>query len=205
MQVGGGSAVLLLALSAVVCIILGMGLPTLGVYVLLAALVAPALIEVGIEPIAAHLYVLYFGMMSMITPPIAMAAFAAAAIAKAPAMATGWAAMRFGWAAYVIPVLFVFSPSLILIGETGEIIFAVITAGLGVWLVSAGLAGYFSDRLSPLKRLLFVATGLMALVPAGAFEGAILTDAAGVVLGLALIGSEVFRRREAPLAPEEAQ
>lgn len=204
-QVGGGSAITLLALSAVVCIILGMGLPTLGVYVLLAALVAPALMEVGIEPIAAHLYVLYFGMMSMITPPIAMAAFAAAAIAKAPAMATGWAAMRFGWAAYVIPVLFVFSPSLLLIGETTEIVFAVITASLGVWLVSAGLAGYFSDRLSPLKRLLFIVAGLMALVPAGAFEGAILTDAAGVVLGLALIGNEVFRRRAAaPLAQEEA-
>jgi hypothetical protein len=72
-------------------------------------------------------------------------------------------------------------------------------------LVSAGLAGYFSDRLSPLKRLLFVATGLMALVPAGAFKGAILTDAAGVVLGLALIGSEMFRRRAVPLAPEEAK
>jgi TRAP transporter 4TM/12TM fusion protein len=193
-QVGGGSAILLLGLSAIVCIILGMGLPTLGVYVLLAALVAPALIEVGIEPIAAHLYVLYFGMMSMITPPIALAAFAAAAIAKAPAMATGWAAMRFGWAAYVIPVLFVFSPSLILIGEPGEITFAVVTAVLGVWLVSAGLAGYFVDRLSLIKRGLFVFTGLMALVPAGAFDGAILTDAAGVGIGLLLIGRELFTR-----------
>ncbi|OSQ51945.1 TRAP transporter permease [Marivita geojedonensis] len=202
-QVGGGSAVMLLALSAIVCIILGMGLPTLGVYVLLAALVAPALIEVGIEPIAAHLYVLYFGMMSMITPPIALAAFAAAAIAKAPAMATGWAAMRFGWAAYVIPVLFVFSPSLILIGETGEILFAAVTAGLGVWLVSAALAGYFVDRLTPLKRLLFIAAGLMALVPAGAFQGALLTDAAGVALGLLLIATELMRRR-APVAGEDS-
>jgi TRAP transporter 4TM/12TM fusion protein len=77
-QIGGGNIVALLALSALVCVVLGMGLPTLGVYVLLAALVAPALIEVGIQPIAAHLYVLYFGMMSMITPPIALAAFAAA-------------------------------------------------------------------------------------------------------------------------------
>ena len=110
---------MLLVLSALVCIVLGMGLPTLGVYVLLAALVAPALVEVGIEPIAAHLYVLYFGMMSMITPPIALAAFAAASIARAPAMATGWAAMRFGWSAYVIPVLFVFSPTLLLIGDAG--------------------------------------------------------------------------------------
>jgi len=70
--IGGGSAIGLLGLSAVVCIILGMGLPTLGVYVLLAALVAPALIQVGIEPVAAHLYVLYFGMMSMVTPPVAL-------------------------------------------------------------------------------------------------------------------------------------
>lgn len=193
-QVGGGNAILLLALSAIVCIILGMGLPTLGVYVLLAALVAPALIEVGIEPIAAHLYVLYFGMMSMITPPIALAAFAAAAIAKAPAMATGWAAMRFGWAAYVIPVLFVFSPSLILIGDTGEIAFATVTAVLGVWLVSAGLAGYLVDRLSPGKRGLFIIAGLMSLVPAGAFQGAVLTDVIGVVLGVALIGIEYLRR-----------
>lgn len=193
-QVGGGSAILLLGLSAIVCIILGMGLPTLGVYVLLAALVAPALIEVGIEPIAAHLYVLYFGMMSMITPPIALAAFAAAAIARAPAMATGWAAMRFGWAAYVIPVLFVFSPSLILIGNTSEIAFAIVTAVLGVWLVSAGLAGFLVDRLSPTRRGLFVISGLMALVPAGAFNGAVLTDAAGVVLGLLLIGLDILRR-----------
>jgi len=146
--IGGGSAIGLLGLSAVVCIILGMGLPTLGVYVLLAALVAPALIQVGIEPVAAHLYVLYFGMMSMITPPIAMAAFAAASIARAPAMATGWAAMKFGWAAYVIPVLFVFSPTLIMIGEPVDITIAVITAAMGVWLVSAALAGYFSNRLS---------------------------------------------------------
>lgn len=201
-QVGGGSAILLLALSAIVCIVLGMGLPTLGVYVLLAALVAPALIEVRIDPIAAHLYVLYFGMMSMITPPIALAAFAAAAIAKAPAMATGWAAMRFGWAAYVIPVLFAFSPSLILIGEAGEIAFAVLTATLGVWLVSAAIAGYFRDRLSVLKRVGFATAGLMSLVPSGAFEGALLTDLAGLVLGILLIASEFVRRPD--VVTEEA-
>lgn len=197
-QVGGGNAVLLLGLSAIVCIILGMGLPTLGVYVLLAALVAPALIQVGIEPVAAHLYVLYFGMMSMITPPIALAAFAAAAIAKAPAMATGWAAMRFGWAAYVIPVLFAFSPTLILIGETGEIAFAVVTAVLGVWLISAAFAGYFRDRLSGLKRAGFALAGLMSLVPAGAFDGAFLTDVIGVLFGFLLIGSEYLRRSDNP-------
>lgn len=199
-QVGGGSVVLLLALSAIVCIILGMGLPTLGVYVLLAALVAPALIQLGIEPIAAHLYVLYFGMMSMITPPIALAAFAAAAIAKASPMATGWAAMRFGWSAFVIPVLFVFSPTLILIGAPLDIGLAIVTAVLGVWLVSSALAGYFAGALSMAMRLGFAATGLLALIPAEAFPGAIYTDIVGVAGGVALMTIDVLRvRRAAPV------
>jgi TRAP transporter 4TM/12TM fusion protein len=192
-QIGGGNMIVLLALSAVVCIVLGMGLPTLGVYVLLAALVAPALIQVGIEPIAAHLYVLYFGMMSMITPPIAMAAFAAASIARAPAMSTGFAAMRFGWLAYVIPVLFVFSPTLLLIGAPQEIGLAILTATIGVWLISAALAGYFTSRLSPLMRGLFVLFGMMALVPAGAFPGAVYSDIAGVVGGVLVMFLD-FRR-----------
>lgn len=194
-QVGGGSALLLLFLSALVCIILGMGLPTLGVYVLLAALVAPALVQVGIEPIGAHLYVLYFGMMSMITPPIALAAFAAASIAKAPSMATGWAAMVFGWSAYVIPVLFVLSPTLLLIGETPDIVLAIVTAVIGVWLVSSALAGYFSGRLSIPMRVGFAFAGLVALIPAGAFPGAYLTDIVGVILGIALMAADILRSR----------
>jgi len=192
-QVGAGNLFALLALSALVCIVLGMGLPTLGVYVLLAALVAPALIQVGVDPIAAHLYVLYFGMMSMITPPIAMAAFAAASIARAPAMATGFAAMRFGWVAYVIPVLFVFSPTLLLRGETPEIALALLTSVLGVWLVSAALAGYLADRLSMVTRLFMAAFGLLALVPKGAFEGAIFSDVIGVLGGIGLIALSFLR------------
>jgi TRAP transporter 4TM/12TM fusion protein len=194
-QIGGGSAIVLLALSAIVCIILGMGLPTLGVYVLLAALVAPALIQVGIEPISAHLYVLYFGMMSMITPPIAMAAFAAASIARAPAMATGWAAMKFGWSAYVIPVLFVFSPTLILIGAPLDIALAILTAIIGVWLVSAALAGYFSTQISTPARIGFAVFGLLALVPAEAFTGAIWSDLVGVVGGVILMTLNFLQNR----------
>ncbi|MEW5424392.1 TRAP transporter permease [Amorphus sp. 3PC139-8] len=201
-QLGGGSIILLLALSAIVCIVLGMGLPTLGVYVLLAALVAPALVKLGIPPIAAHLYVLYFGMMSMITPPIAMAAFAAAALAKAPAMSTGFAAMRFGWAAYVVPVLFVFSPSLLLMGDSFHIGLAVITAIIGVWLVSAALAGYFASLLSPTKRGLFALFGLAALVPAGAFSGGVYSDIVGVVGGVALMATEFARSRRGVVQAE---
>jgi TRAP transporter 4TM/12TM fusion protein len=195
-QVGGSSLIALLALSAIVCIILGMGLPTLGVYVLLAALVAPALIQLGVEPIAAHLYVLYFGMMSMITPPIALAAFAAASIAKAPSMATGWAAMRFGWVAYVIPILFGFSPTLIMVGTPQSIGLAIVTAGLGVWLISAALAGFFSGPLSGVSRILFTGAGLLALIPSDAFAGAIYSDVMGIALGIALVLHDVYRQRQ---------
>jgi TRAP transporter 4TM/12TM fusion protein len=194
-QIGSGSAIILLGLSAIVCIILGMGLPTLGVYVLLAALVAPALIQVGIEPIAAHLYVLYFGMMSMITPPIALAAFAAASIAQASAMKTGWAAMKFGWSAYVIPVLFVFSPTLLMIGAPFDIALAILTATIGVWLISAALAGYLTSRLNTGVRWLFGISGLLALVPADAFPRAVWSDVIGVSAGFALIATEIIRTR----------
>ncbi|MEZ5752607.1 MAG: TRAP transporter fused permease subunit [Paracoccaceae bacterium] len=196
-QLGGGNAIVLLALSALICIILGMGLPTLGVYVLLAALVAPALVQVGIEPIAAHLYVLYFGMMSMITPPIALAAFAAASIARAPSMATGWAAMRFGWSAYVIPVLFVFSPTLILIGAPMDIALAVVSAVMGVWLISAALAGFFARPMTLVDRLLFGGAGLLALMPAGLFEGAVYTDLVGMLGGAVLMIVDMRRARGA--------
>jgi len=196
-QIGAGNATVLLALSALVCIVLGMGLPTLGVYVILAALVAPALVEVGITPMAAHLYVLYFGMMSMITPPVAIAAFAAAGIAEADPMRTGFEAMRFGWIAYVIPVLFVMSPSLLMIGPAADIALAVVTAVFGVWLGAVAVAGHlFRDVPVPL-RLAFAVAALLCLVPAGGFAGAIYTDAAGAVLGVALLVWEYRSTRAA--------
>ena len=120
-HLGAGNIVLLLVLAAVIAVVLGMGMPTVGVYVLLAALVAPALIEVGIPDLAAHLFVLYFGMMSMTTPPVAIAAFTAASIAQADPMRTGLAGVRFGWSAYIVPFLFVSSPTLLMQGpRTGR-------------------------------------------------------------------------------------
>ncbi len=189
-QIGHGHLFLLLLLSAIVCIILGMGLPTVGVYVLLATLVAPSLIEVGIKPMAAHLYVMYFGMMSMITPPIAIAAFAAASLAEADAMRTGLAATRFGWTAFIVPVLFVYSPSLLLIGSTVSVVIAFVTAVFGVWLISCASVGYFGRPLGVPARLLFVATGLASLIPADAFPGGALLDIAGVIGGIAVMAYE---------------
>lgn len=187
---GKGSLIVLLLLAAVVCIILGMGLPTVGVYVLLAALVAPALVEVGVLPMAAHLYVLYFGMMSMITPPVAIAAFAAAGIAHADPMKSGWSAVRFGWMAYAVPFMFVVSPPLLLRGAPDAIVLTIATTVIGVWLISAAMIGYVQRRLSAPMRLVFAAAGLLALVPAETFAGAVYSDIAGVLIGVIAVGVE---------------
>jgi TRAP transporter 4TM/12TM fusion protein len=183
---GGGNLAVLLVLAAVICIVLGMGMPTLGVYVLVAALVAPALTEVGVDRMAAHMFVLYFGMMSMITPPVAIAAFAAATLTRADPMRTGYAAVRFGWVAYIIPFLFVLSPTLIMKGPPASIGLAVVTALVGVWLISVAVAGYVARPLSVPMRLVFAAFGLAALVPAGGTAAGWAIDAAGVAGGLLL-------------------
>ncbi len=191
-QVGHGNLFLLLILSAIVCIILGMGLPTVGVYVLLATLVAPSMVEIGVKPMAAHFYVMYYGMMSMITPPVALAAYAAATVARSDPIRTGFAATRFGWTAFIVPILFVYSPSLLMIGSPASIIVNSITAMFGVWLISIAAVGYFMRALGPLARVLFALVGLAALIPADAVPHGVLLDIVGVVAGIALVANEYF-------------
>jgi TRAP-type uncharacterized transport system fused permease subunit len=186
-QMGGGSKIALLLMSAVVCIVLGMGLPTLGVYVLLATLVAPALVELGVDKVAAHLFVLYFGMMSMITPPVAVAAFAAAGIAQANPMRTGLESMRFGWPAYVVPFLFALSPTLILKGSAAMIAVDVLFAVIGVGLMSVAVSGYFQRAVGGLVRGLIAATGLLTLLPHAMVPGGVVANAVAAAVGLAAL------------------
>lgn len=204
-QIGSVNAGLLLVLSAIVCIVLGMGLPTLGVYVLLAALVAPALVQLGIPPIAAHLFIFYFGMMSMITPPVAVAAFAGAAVAKADPMRTGFSAVRFGWSAFIVPFMFVLSPTLLLVGSPFAIAEAILTAFFGVALVSMAIAGFLVRPLSWAMRLVLGIAGILAIIPAGAFRGGVFTDIIGVGLGAAAIGYELSHSRRARTAMSSAE
>jgi len=192
------SLVLLLLLAALISVVLGMGMPTVAVYVLLAALVAPALIKAGVAPMAAHMFVIYFGMMSMVTPPVAIAAFAAATLAGGSQMGTAATAVRLGWTAYIVPFLFVASPSLLLEGSAGETALATGTALGGVWLVSVAVAGYLWRPLPAALRCLWAAAGIALMTPAGAFAGAIWSDAGGFVAGAALVAWEARRRRPAP-------
>jgi TRAP transporter 4TM/12TM fusion protein len=196
-KLGEGNLLLLLVIAAGLCILLGMGMPTLAVYVLVASLVAPSIVQFGIDKMAAHLFVLYYGMMSMITPPIAIAAFAAATLTHADQMKTAVAAVRFGWIAYVLPFLIIASPTLIMKGATLDIVIDVATAFIGVWLVSFGLMGYFVRPLDLVMRLGFAVAGIGAFVPIGAFAGASTAIAAGIVLGGLLAGRELIGRRRA--------
>ena len=144
----GGNVFLLLVLTAVVSILLGMSLPTTVVYVTLAVLIGPALAQLGIVPLAAHLFLFYFGMLSLITPPDCLATYTAAAIAKADFWKTGWTGMRLGIVAYVVPFVFVFHPELIGYGAVGEILITMLTASIGVVLLGIGCAGYLFRPLS---------------------------------------------------------
>jgi TRAP-type uncharacterized transport system fused permease subunit len=191
-QLGEGNLFILLGLTAIICIFLGMGMPTTALYFLLATLAAPPLIKLGIQPMAAHLFVLYFGLMSMITPPVAIAAFTAAKLANAPPMATGYAAVRFGWPAFVVPFLFVLAPNLLMRGSFIGISLAFLTAIAGIWLASAGLAGFLFSRLSWWLRALYIVGGLALIIPSQAFEIANMLQVVGAVICGASLAWEYY-------------
>jgi TRAP transporter 4TM/12TM fusion protein len=195
-DLGAGNVYLLLVIAAVLCIVLGMGMPTLGVYVLLAVLIVPALVETGIPPLAAHMFIIYLGMMSFVTPPVAIAAFFAANLAKADPFKTGWAAMRFSWTAYIVPFLFVFSPSLLLQSSSWtETAVSISTAVVGVSFVSAGMIGYAFARLSVPMRIAFVVGGGMLMIPLEMASWAAYLNVAGFVICAAALVVDYIGRK----------
>ena len=192
-SIAGNNLAILLLIAAVICIVLGMGMPTTAVYILLSALVAPAIVEAGVAEIPAHMFILYFGMMSMITPPIALAAFAAATLSKADPMATGFVSMRFGWTAYVVPFLFVISPSLLLLGDDNVLLAVDVgTALVGVYLISVAAIGYFCRHLSWIVRVLLTLSGAAALIPDDAVGFEYIADTAGCIIGVLLLTREFY-------------
>jgi TRAP transporter 4TM/12TM fusion protein len=182
-SISGGHALILLLLTALGCLFLGLPLPTTVVYIMLAVLAGPALVQVGILPLAAHLFLFYFGMISLITPPDCLPVYVAAAIAQANFWKTGWTGMRLGIAAYVVPFVFAFHPALILVGSPMEIIAAIATAAVGVIFIAAGCAGYLFQPLTWTKRVLFWCAGLLLLLPP--WSGiSVLVEALGLMIGV---------------------
>ena len=171
-ELSGHSLFVLLLLTAVISIILGMGMPTVSVYVLTATLLAPSLVKLGVVPMAAHMYVMYFGMLSMITPPVAIAAYAAANIARTSGWTTGWNAVIVGWSTFFIPFLFVLEPSLLMQGSPGLIAWQFARNLLGIFVGTAGIVGFAFAALALPMRIAFGAAALAILIPPHAFPGA---------------------------------
>jgi TRAP transporter 4TM/12TM fusion protein len=166
-MLGSTNLILILVMTGIVSLILGMGMPTTAVYVIVALTLAPALTKLGIPPIAAHLFVFYYAMLSMITPPICIAAFAGAALAGANAMRTGYTSTRLGIIAYLVPFVFIFDPLLLFQGSALLIALATVTAAAGTVAIGIAMAGYFLRPVGWPMRLLLAAGGIALLIPPG--------------------------------------
>jgi TRAP transporter 4TM/12TM fusion protein len=195
---GSGNIVVLLFLAALIAVVLGMGMPTVGVYVIMATLVAPALVRAGLEPMQAHMFVLYFGMLSMITPPIALAAFAAANIAKTDPWSTGLASVSVGWSVFVIPFLFALSPGLLLMGPAPMAALAIGSTLFGIVLGTAALVGHLVRPLGTGMRLAAGALAVGLLLPADAVPAGVAVNLLAGLGGAVLVVAEALRARAAP-------
>jgi len=191
-----GHVLILLTLVMIASIILGMGMPTTVVYVLLAALVAPALESMGLKPIAAHFFFFYFGVLAAITPPVALASYAAASIAGSSLDLTGWTAFRMALPAFVVPFFFALNPALLMQGTPLQIIQSAITAALGIWLFTIAVMGFFNGNVPIFGRIALLAASFM-LISKG-----LLTDAGGLALGLAVFAYQARRARRSAPSPQ---
>ncbi len=164
-NLAGGNTLILLVLAATGAVILGMGMTVTAAYILMVILIAPALTQLGIDPLNAHLFVFYFAVMSFLTPPICLAVYAAASLAGADMMKTAYQAIKLGIAAYIVPFLFAYHPSLLLTGEIIRIFHSTVTAMVGISLIAIGVEGYLFRELNWVKRVLLIIGGLGCMVP----------------------------------------
>ncbi|MBR9982619.1 MAG: TRAP transporter permease [Desulfatitalea sp.] len=164
-EAAGGNLLLSLILVMIASLILGMGLTTSAAYILTVILGGPVLVEMGVHPLAAHMFVFYYACLSCITPPVALAAFAAAAVAGSRPFATGFESMRLAAVAYLVPFFFVYSPVLIWKGSAAEIVMATVTATFGTLALGSAMMGFMLHRLNPFFRVLLLIAGLGLIKP----------------------------------------
>lgn len=188
-ELAGGQFFVVLFLTMLACLILGMGLPTTANYVVTATVAAPILVEFGVPLIAAHLFVFFFGILADVTPPVCLAAFAAAGIARSNPLRTGVTALRIAIAGFLIPYVFVLQPAMLLEGPVQQLLTSGLTLIAGMVALAAGLAGYLVLRTTLLERVLLIAGALALVYPA------ILVSAAGLAAVVTVVAIQVSRRQ----------
>ena len=193
LDLSGGNLILTLVMVGLASFVLGMGLDSIPVYVTLATLMAPALTKLGVSDLAAHLFVVYWGLASFFTPPLCIAVFVAIGISGSKLWETGWQAVRLGIGAFIIPFAFVLDEALLLRGSVGHIIWAIITALSGAILVACGVRGYALRPLNPISRVLIGAAGILMIGP-GYYPPLI-----GLVLAVAAVVIPAISRSPTPV------
>ena len=191
-SVAGTSMLLLLVLTLVVSLIMGMGVPTTAAYLVLASLVAPTMIQLGIPPLAAHMFIFYFGCISSITPPVALAAYAGAGLAGCDPNKTGYKAFRLAFCSFLMPYLFVYNPVLLMEGGVLDILWSLVTALIGAYLLASGFEGFFFRwSLKWFERPLMILGAVMLIVPG------MVTDLVGIaIIVVEFVTEFMFKRSE---------
>ena len=190
--VSGGRIMIALLLTMLCCIVLGMGVPTTANYCIMASTCAPILITIGVPQVAAHFFVFYFGIVADITPPVALAAYAGSAIAKAPPMKTAFNASKLTIGAFIVPYIFAMNPAMLLVDTSAlQVVMVVITSLFGMFGVAAGLNGYLFRPIHPILRAVICAGGILMMVP-GSF-----TDLIGIVIMAAVLTIQRFGAKKA--------
>ena len=186
----GDQVIIALFLTMICCIVLGMGVPTTANYCIMAATCAPILVRMGVPQIAAHFFVFYFGIVADLTPPVALAAYAGAAIAQANPMKTALTATKLAIGAFIVPYVFALNPAMLFIDTTAaEVILIIITSLLGIFAVSSSLEGYLINHMPWYQRIMSLAGGLLLIYPG------IVTDVIGVILVIMVIAIQIITKK----------
>jgi TRAP transporter 4TM/12TM fusion protein len=194
LTLAGGNVLLMLVVAMFVALLLGMGLPTTAAYAIMASTLAPALVQAGIPPLAAHLFLFYFACLSALTPPVALASYAAASLARAPMWETGWQSVRFALAGFIVPYMFVYGPSLLMQGHWYDVLWSVVTGAVGTLCLGGAVVGYLLKPATWVERLLLFAAAVLLIKPG------LLTDGAG--FGLLAVTVALQRARAAVPLPQ---
>jgi TRAP-type uncharacterized transport system fused permease subunit len=176
--IAGANVLLAMLFAGLVALVLGMGMPTTAAYAIAAAVLAPGLAKIGVPTLVAHMFVFYFAVLSAITPPVALASFAAAGLAQADPWKTSWIALKMGLATFIVPFMFFYSPVLLWQGEGSAIAQAAVSGCVGVWLLAASTEGWFGAKLAPPLRVGLFVAALMLIHPGT------VTDLLGVAIAV---------------------
>ena len=187
----GDHVIIALFLTMLCCIVLGMGVPTTANYCIMAATCAPILVRMGVPAVAAHFFVFYFGIVADLTPPVALAAYAGAAIGQANPMKTAFTATKLAIGAFIVPYVFALNPAMLLVDTSvGEVVLIVITSLVGIFAVSSALEGFLLHHMPWYQRIIAVVGGLLLIYPG------IVTDAIGLALAAIVVVFQIIARQK---------